>query len=311
MQNAAKRLPGLDALRGLAALLVVVGHCFLARDGAEQGRPWIAVDVFFALSGYVMARTYEGRLAEGMSGLAFLRARIRRLWPVLAIGATLGYLLLAPTTGLSRYFMMLLWLPVPVLALAPFPLNGPQWSVVIELAVNALHVIVRRLGVIGLLALSFAAYVAMLAWAPHWHSGTLTGDFLWAVPRALCTYCLGIVLYRHFRDAPALPFWPVLLLPALLLVSPPDWLIAPLAMTILVCALSNPPAMLLRPLVWLGDLSFPLYAIHSPIVLAIHKAALPVWLAIPVSVAAAHLMVAFGGSRLTIRNLRPLFPKTV
>lgn len=100
------RLAGLDALRGIAALVVVIGHVFLARDGAEHGRPWIAVDVFFALSGYVTARTYEARLGRDLSAGGFLAARLRRLWPVMAVGALLGFVLL----GHGRWPLLVLTL---------------------------------------------------------------------------------------------------------------------------------------------------------------------------------------------------------
>ena len=48
---------------------------------AIAAKGYLAVDLFFMLSGYVMARTYEPRMARGFSPAAFFLARYRRLWP--------------------------------------------------------------------------------------------------------------------------------------------------------------------------------------------------------------------------------------
>ena len=70
------RLLGLDALRGIAAIMVVMFHLGLPMMGSH-----LAVDFFFMLSGFVMARTYDERLQTGaMSPLAFMIKRYRRLW---------------------------------------------------------------------------------------------------------------------------------------------------------------------------------------------------------------------------------------
>ena len=59
-----RRLPGLDALRGLAAAWVVLHHAALV--GAIPGSAllengWLGVDLFFALSGFLLAAQHQGR----------------------------------------------------------------------------------------------------------------------------------------------------------------------------------------------------------------------------------------------------------
>lgn len=88
--------PALDGLRGVAALSVVVmhRHVWFGLEG-WLAHGYLAVDFFFMLSGYVMARTYEQRLSEGYGAWRFMAARYRRLWPVMALGTLFGAPLLA------------------------------------------------------------------------------------------------------------------------------------------------------------------------------------------------------------------------
>ena len=57
------RLIGLDAFRGVAALIVFLSH-FASLFGMpfEIGGQARAVDAFFVLSGFVLARTYDARM---------------------------------------------------------------------------------------------------------------------------------------------------------------------------------------------------------------------------------------------------------
>src|ERR1700722_12878203 len=89
---------GLDGLRGVAALFVAMRHIsFFHNLGVHGG--YLAVDLFFVLSGFVIANAYEARLAGGPSAPRFLVLRYVRLWPVYALGAGLG-LIAAALQGL-------------------------------------------------------------------------------------------------------------------------------------------------------------------------------------------------------------------
>src|ERR1700741_4639067 len=86
-----ERLQGLDPLRGIAALTVLFGHAAsLAENAHLTIRVHLAVDLFFVLSGYVMAHGYEKKLSQGLSEAQFLVIRFWRIWPTMAIGALLG-----------------------------------------------------------------------------------------------------------------------------------------------------------------------------------------------------------------------------
>ena len=70
------RFVGLDGLRGMAALAVFVHH---APDKAlDQLLPssYLAVDLFFLLSGFVLTYAYERQLTDGLSVIEFMRIRL-------------------------------------------------------------------------------------------------------------------------------------------------------------------------------------------------------------------------------------------
>src|ERR1700679_136376 len=86
----------LDGLRGSAAFLIVIFHLFNYSFGFHG--PWalvkhayLAVDFFFALSGFVVAYAYDDRWMR-MTTLQFFRIRLIRLHPLVLIGATVGLL---------------------------------------------------------------------------------------------------------------------------------------------------------------------------------------------------------------------------
>ena len=114
--SAPVRLDGLDALRGIAALLVAVMHIQHISGGGDLfARAYLAVDVFFVLSGYVMARTYEPKFACGMRLRDFAAVRLKRLWPTMCIGALLGMAAcwsdMAPLGSLMAFLMAALFIP--------------------------------------------------------------------------------------------------------------------------------------------------------------------------------------------------------
>src|SRR5580698_7057115 len=81
----------LDALRGLAAILVIMRHsprCYAHSLVTENS--FVAVDFFFCLSGFVIAFSYEQRLSTFFTFKNFCVARFIRLYPIAAIGTVVG-----------------------------------------------------------------------------------------------------------------------------------------------------------------------------------------------------------------------------
>jgi peptidoglycan/LPS O-acetylase OafA/YrhL len=138
---AGTRLTGLDALRGVAALLVVLFH-FTTRYQEKFGHvsppsfelPWghLGVNLFFLISGFVIFMTLERTSAP----LGFLVSRFSRLYPaywVAALGAYLIYravpelgLPVSPGQALANGLMFHNLLGVP-------HVDGVFWTLEVEL----------------------------------------------------------------------------------------------------------------------------------------------------------------------------------
>lgn len=89
-----RHLPALDGLRGLAALLVVLGH--LPEFGfdawtAAGTRDW-GVVLFFALSGFLMGHLYLRRDCTALAAADFAVARIARIVPIYFIVILLSFI---------------------------------------------------------------------------------------------------------------------------------------------------------------------------------------------------------------------------
>lgn len=276
MAKSDSRLSGLDALRGIAALLVALGHLdALAGEASVIRRSWLAVDFFFLLSGFVMTRTYEGGFAQGKSPLSFLTMRFRRLWKPMAVGTALG----------AAFFLYSGALPADVLPIAAFSLlmmpiggvfilNNPGWSVFFELFANLVHAaVLHRLSVALLGAVIAASAAALILHDPFTIGTGQDAMFWWGIPRVMLSYCAGILLCRVREKLALPPFWAgAILLPfgicaativnsswfdlAFVLLASPFCVLAGLNL-----AQNSRVVPMAR---WLGAMSFPLYAVHYP-----------------------------------------------
>ena len=220
----------LDALRGVAAVMVLIMHTFeLYCEGDYHkmlvNHGYLAVDFFFMLSGYVMAHAYDDRWHK-MTTKDFIKRRLIRLQPLIILGMTLGAIFFffqdAPVFAkvgdtsvfnlllvmLSGYFMI----PVPTSMDIKgwnemFPLNGPAWSLFFEYIANILHVFVLRKmsnRVLGFCV--FLAAIALYHTAIFGKSGDLIGG--WSLEpeqlrmgftRLLFPYMAGMLLRRAIK----------------------------------------------------------------------------------------------------------------
>ncbi|MFI6789750.1 acyltransferase family protein [Nonomuraea sp. NPDC050383] len=175
------RLSGLDGIRGLAALFVVLHHCrLLSFPGfpADTGPAWaswllyghFAVVVFITLSGFSLAVS-PARSGWRLGGLGrFARRRAWRIlppyWAALVFSLAVAWALVpqpgqgAPTAK-SVVFHGLL---VQDLFGSPSP-NGAFWSIAIEaqlyFALPLLLLVVRRLGAVAMVAAVTVVVVAV------------------------------------------------------------------------------------------------------------------------------------------------------
>jgi peptidoglycan/LPS O-acetylase OafA/YrhL len=172
------------------------------------------VDLFFLLSGFVIAHAYNGRLGGGMTLLTFVRIRLIRLFPVYLIGTGLGlaYFLLrmrlepGKPIGLvylgRETLLSVLMLPQIGKATLPglYPFDPAAWSLFLEVLANIAYAAVFRLITTRRLMIFVAASGVLLAWI-SWPHGSLdigmsTETILGGAVRCGFGFSLGTLLYR-------------------------------------------------------------------------------------------------------------------
>ncbi len=313
MAEAPTRLHGLDALRGIAALCVVGVHS----QGVFGGYPgwfskgYLAVDFFLMLSGYLMARTSEPRLAAGLSPSGFMIARYRRFWPMMALGSLIGVPYLWVRAGDIGHFVPVLianFLLIPwPLGRLMFALNIPAWTIFFELLANAAHVFVlqhlrtRTIAVLALILLAVTIAVAISFGT--FDLGARPDTFFAGFPRIFLAYVIGILLQRWglaihgpamFGSLAPIGWLAMIIMPIAIVASwytgIKDWHFD-LAFVLLVCPFTILGGLLLtRPtkLGWLsGAISFPLFAVHMPVLEGMRGLGFGVIYAVPMALGVA------------------------
>ncbi|MET8944044.1 acyltransferase [Streptomyces sp. NPDC004542] len=314
-------VPGLDGLRGVAALYVLLFHCWLlAFPGFPEnsGPSWLgwlmygrlAVVFFLVLSGFSLAVS-PARHGWRQGGIArFLRRRAWRIlppyWAALALSVVIGHFVVpashhGPPNGRT---LLVYGLALQDVFTAPTP-NGAFWSIAVEAELYLLFPLLlllrRRLGAVLLVAgvtllVSLRGLVAAGA-SPAEGDNLLTPHLAPVFVAGLAG--AGIVVAREeIRAMPwhrlaALSALPVVLLIA---VQGPAWTVhhyfwvdlavAPAMTMFLAAVATGRPAVLVRllatrPVRGLGDISYSLYLIHLPIVMVVVRKIAPEYVSAP------------------------------
>jgi peptidoglycan/LPS O-acetylase OafA/YrhL len=174
MQEAKGRITELDALRGLAALLVVQFHYTMHRPASEYfGELGITgVDLFFIISGFVIYKS----LAHITTWWEFMQRRIIRLYP--------AYLVIVSFTALLTVFNFAeipavddqhinLWKYLANLSMFQYyfrysDLDGPYWTLLVEMQFYVLIALalwlkqIRRILLIGAGVLAVPLFVELV-----------------------------------------------------------------------------------------------------------------------------------------------------
>jgi peptidoglycan/LPS O-acetylase OafA/YrhL len=283
---------GLDGLRGVAALTVLVYHPFqYLKMGEAMPTAYLAVDLFFILSGFVMAHAYENALVSGRtSALHFMKMRVARLAPAAAIGTSIGAIATLINTwgedwptimdGLISISLNFLFIPAGIDLnhsgrTMLFPVNPPLWSLFFELLVNALWCLClvqdrRRAYLLGLLSAALLVYFNMKYGTLNigWTFKMLIAGFF----RVSFGFCCGLLIYHLKPKTPPTNTWAnpaasVAFLGIVLAASPGrhDFMWALLSFPAMTWLSIKGTYNRVTDL--LGGISYPLYAIHSPIMI--------------------------------------------
>jgi peptidoglycan/LPS O-acetylase OafA/YrhL len=308
------RFHSLDALRGLAALAVVFWHWqnfFLSPSGKSSTidlasqplhawfRPlydsgYLAVDLFFALSGFVFHWVYAQALAEQrVSARDFSLLRLSRLYPLhlltllwVALGqlvyqAIQGHSFVYPHNDLTHLVLHLAFVPAIGLE-SGYAFNAPVWSVGVELVLYALFFGVCRYRL---------THPALLLAASMFGFFVLSRLYL-PLGRGVGAFFLGCCVYLVYRwvlrqrapgrwtqaivGAAALLWLATLFcsytgrsladVPALRIFAWKYPMLVLFPVTILALALlETQRGTLLRGCSWLGDISYSSYLLHFPL----------------------------------------------
>jgi peptidoglycan/LPS O-acetylase OafA/YrhL len=297
------RFETLDGLRGVGALCIVAGHSVTMWGNlpAHNLIGTMMIDIFFVLSGYVIAFSYEPKFGNRPSVAAFMRSRLVRLYPLYFLGTAMGFVVsLAIIAGESDDFLPPLGQFILALFMAPdvaapesiFPLNFPAWTLFCELVVNLAYILVwRRLNAKLLAIFVILGGAALIATVLAFGTMNLGSNFSYsivAMARAWFGFFIGVAIYRGSvrKRETALPrTWGAVALIAIAVpvffVPLQDWW-APYVEVALVCFLSpamvyiahriEPPRAIGTTFLWLGGISYAVYMLHWPIYIATLRA---------------------------------------
>jgi peptidoglycan/LPS O-acetylase OafA/YrhL len=295
----------LDGLRGLAAFAVMIYH-YTQHNGLHYfGGAWGAVDLFFILSGFVIAHSYTEKISNGMSFQQFLSIRLIRLAPLYTFGLALGLTAIVITVSttpevsisskeiIKAGLLGLVWLPYfnnlswpfgnesivgPV-----FPLNDPAWSLFFELIVNiAFFVYVQRFKKIPQIKFVCTAIFIFLFCTfvfRQTNPGWGVTNFIFGFPRVIAEFFGGALIYAtgiHKKrfSTPFVLFIGTVTFCGFLTRNSQIALICSLILvplTVIVLSTITVNATAKPVCSFLGDISYPLYIIHFPIYRLVHE----------------------------------------
>lgn len=283
----AGRILEVDALRGLAAMAVVLFHYTTRYEelfGHSQSLAWsvswghYGVDLFFMLSGFVILMTLE----RTPDATKFVWGRVTRLYPTYWAAATLTFCAVTcfglPGQEVTLREALMNLTMIQALLGAPH-IDGAYWSLQAELIFYANMLLLFRWGAFRRPALTVLVWLAVSglvvllqgcsAWQTPLVAGLLSKLATIASLKYIPLFAVGVLLYHtkqtgSFKNAR---------LALCLCCASAGWtagidamVIDALLATILWLAVSGRLSVLAaRPLVSLGAISYSLYLIHQNI----------------------------------------------
>ena len=284
------RFTALDGLRGICAIAVMIYH-FSGHNGLNYlPGAWVAVDLFFVLSGFVIAHSYGPKILGGLSFKGFILSRLIRLAPMYMVGLMLGvFAAIQATTVSSLQIVKIALLGVFLIPYdgniawpfgfdfvrgSIFPLNDPAWSLFFELFVNvaffyfALNF--RRIYIFPLVVVAYMAFIALTLATRQINGGWAWDDMYLGFPRVIATFFCGVLIYGFKpKIKPSISIALSVLIVLLFIVSSAkvaflnSLFLVPLTVLFLSVIYVGGTAKLVCN--FLGEISYPLYIVHFPI----------------------------------------------
>jgi peptidoglycan/LPS O-acetylase OafA/YrhL len=287
-----KRYESLDGLRGFAAISVLMfhlGHWLNMPSLAPNSG--FAVDLFFCLSGYVLPLAYR-RHVKSLYTIRFYLTRLIRLMPLIMLAIVISAPYVILRNGLSAagipygavatsvllglfnlpYFGASRTIGGPEL----FPLNGPQFTLFLELLVNVLWWATRG---IDQLRLSLTLAVLSFLLLPLLGiGGDLPENFWSGFPYVGISFFAGVALYHldgrimHWRGWTAV-FWSLVAVMVVIFYIPLEapfvirlfWMSIVSPLLVITGSRARLSARTSRICLLGGALSYPIYCLHYPL----------------------------------------------
>lgn len=308
-----KRIDSLTGIRGIAALWVLFHH--LVTQYPLQGKlphwvlniadkGWLGVDLFFVLSGFVIAYVHHKDFALGVtrpSWQRFMLLRIARVYPVhlfttlalvpivLAAQALFDYQSFVDAFS-STKMLFSLTLTNGIGIPDSLGWNAPSWSVSSEFfaylcfPLLALFLFKRQLALVEclLIILALFSFTVALGWGVSGFESYFAG-WQWVGLRVISEFTFGMVLFQLYRLKLNLRFDFLATLAVVIIVvmsvvnthSRWDWVMI-LAFGLLVYVLAQPSNWVSRGLsrrlaVYLGEVSYSIYLCHGVVFMVLNQ----------------------------------------
>jgi peptidoglycan/LPS O-acetylase OafA/YrhL len=223
-----QEIRGLTSLRGIAAFYVVLLHFSATAQTVSVGiipslapEGVLAVDLFFVLSGFIMAYTYlDDFQTRGLRAFPdFIGKRIARIEPLnivlllilVACAATATFLFGGGPFPRFQWAVLYTDLPANLLLLQGLGighnLNGPSWSISDEFAAYLIFPLLLKMAFHPLRIVCMAVVLAAVALLsvmaskqPHLGMDPTGYGIYWDVVRCFSEFVLGLVSYRFFKN---------------------------------------------------------------------------------------------------------------
>lgn len=303
-----KRLSQLDGVRGVAMFLVLIWHYFCCQVNPAPGSAldycvhalfytWTGLDLFFVLSGFLIAGILlDHRKSSNYFRVFYLR-RVCRIFPLYYLVLGLFVCFSATAISTSPAFEWLFAKPMPIWSYATFTQNlfmghrgyfgaqwlGVTWSVAVEeqfyLVVPLLIYFLPRRVLFGVLLAGVLAAPVLRQLSPGFHTYVGTP---WRADDLLSGACLALLVRshsfigmvrRHHRSLLAL--FLILLTGAGFLTMRharltaliPFWFAGLYTVFVLIAFADTQPlirgVLRFQPLVWFGQRSYAFYLFHE------------------------------------------------
>ncbi|HUB95400.1 MAG TPA: acyltransferase [Stellaceae bacterium] len=203
-------IPSLTGLRGVAATIVLLYHTRVFTEPVWVGFPdvllqrgYLAVDLFFILSGFIIAHVYGATFVDRVTAKdywTFLRARFARIYPMHLVALVILLPLLGRAADFQPHDLLLSLALLNGVWMFHQGWNHPAWSVAAEF-----HTYVVFPFAAGLLLKQpkrrvfaiVAAAILFFAIAARGEDAVIYTP--WVLIRAMPEFVIGIVVYREWR----------------------------------------------------------------------------------------------------------------